>query len=89
MEEVASELSFNEDNSLVGEEGEEHCSLEEQQHRQVTLQLLGRGGAQGGGVREQRRMWLDGSRTRLRAGFMCCTEELELTVFAIGSMSSP
>lgn len=49
MEEVASDLGFNEDSSLVAEEGEEHCSLEEQQHRQVTLQLLGLGGAHGRG----------------------------------------
>lgn len=33
---MASELGFNEEKSLVDEEGEGHCSQEEQQHMQVA-----------------------------------------------------
>lgn len=35
-EDVASELGFNEEKSLVDEEGEGHCSQKEQQHMQVA-----------------------------------------------------
>lgn len=87
---MASELGFNEEKSLVDEEGEGHCSQKEQQHMQVACAVTAaplvwmehKGGA---GTEED--MVGQGQRQVL-GSLMCCAEELEFTPCAVRSMPS-
>lgn len=83
---MASELGFNEEKSLVDEEGEGHCSQEEQQHMQVagavTAAALVWMEHRAPWRLGQRRMWLDRG-SQILGSFMCCAEELEFTPCAV------
>lgn len=78
---MASELGFNEEKSLVDEEGEGHCSQEEQQHMQVA------GAVTAAALvwmehRAEAGMWLDRG-SQILGSLMCCAEELEFTPCAV------